>query len=160
MFKVSGMVPKSIGPDVSSTSLGSLKSCFILHLDALLASIAETEKQTELATRVSTWKERIEHTSEEQDTHPPFDIHLYGERILDKLSFKVDSGGSMSSMDVVMGQPKHDVARTFSALLQLVNNGNVDLQRAPASDEFVHLREVPSPCQKRRYGQLFDKEES
>ncbi|XP_008780369.2 condensin-2 complex subunit H2-like [Phoenix dactylifera] len=43
----------------------------------------------------------------------------------------------MSFTDVVMGQPKHDVARTFSALLQLVNNGNVDLQIAPASDEFV-----------------------
>lgn len=34
--------------------------------DALLASIAETEKQTELATRVSTWKQKIEHNLEEQ----------------------------------------------------------------------------------------------
>lgn len=34
--------------------------------DALLASIAESEKQTEMATRVSTWKQNIEHNLEEQ----------------------------------------------------------------------------------------------
>ncbi|XP_017702185.2 condensin-2 complex subunit H2 isoform X2 [Phoenix dactylifera] len=107
------------------------------HLDALLASIAETEKQTDLAARVSTWKQRIEHTLEDQDTHPPFDIHLYGERIMDKLCLEVDSGGTMPFTDIVMGQTKHDVARTFSALLQLVNNGSVDLQRDPGSNEFV-----------------------
>lgn len=34
--------------------------------DALLASIAETEKQSELAAQVSTWKQKIEHNLEEQ----------------------------------------------------------------------------------------------
>ena len=34
--------------------------------DDLLASIAESEKQTELAVRVSTWKQRIEENLEEQ----------------------------------------------------------------------------------------------
>lgn len=52
--------------------------------------------------------------------HPPFDIHVYGERVLDKLSSDADSGGCMTFADVVSGQTKHDVARTFSALLQLV----------------------------------------
>ncbi|XP_020599217.1 condensin-2 complex subunit H2, partial [Phalaenopsis equestris] len=36
------------------------------HLDGLLAMIAETEKQTELTARVSTWKQRIEQTLREQ----------------------------------------------------------------------------------------------
>lgn len=39
---------------------------------------------------------------------------------MDKLFLAVDSGGAMPFTDIVMGQPKHDVARTFSALLQLV----------------------------------------
>lgn len=39
---------------------------YFLTQDSLLASIAETEKQTELAARVSTWRQRIEHTLEEQ----------------------------------------------------------------------------------------------
>ncbi|WOK93163.1 hypothetical protein Cni_G01856 [Canna indica] len=107
------------------------------HLDSLLASIAETQKQTEMAARVSTWKQRVEDTLEEQETRPPFDIHLYGERILDKVSLEADSGGSISFSNVVKGQPKHDVARTFSALLQLVNNGNVDLQKASSNGELI-----------------------
>nr|GMD79116.1 condensin-2 complex subunit H2 [Ipomoea batatas] len=99
------------------------------HLDSLLANLAETEHQTELAARVSTWKQRIEHNLNEQESHPPFDIHEYGEKVLSKLSLEENSGSGVSFSDIVAGQEKHDVARTFSALLQLVNNGDVDLQR-------------------------------
>ncbi|XP_077232964.1 condensin-2 complex subunit H2-like protein isoform X2 [Tasmannia lanceolata] len=42
------------------SSQASLEDLCRSHLDALLARIAEAEKQTELATRVSTWKQRIE----------------------------------------------------------------------------------------------------
>ncbi|KAL2464159.1 Condensin-2 complex subunit H2 [Forsythia ovata] len=115
----------------------SLEDLCRSHLDSLLASLAETEKQTELATRVSTWKQRIEQNLEEQDTRPPFDIHEYGDRVLDKLSMEGDEGKAMSFGDVVRGQEKHDVARTFSALLQLVNNGDVDLARGNNNDDFT-----------------------
>lgn len=112
------------------TSHASLEDLCRSHLDSLLASLAETEKQTELAARVSTWKQRIEHNLEEQDARPPFDIHQYGERVMDKLHMAGDTGISMSFADVVKGQEKHDVARTFSALLQLVNDGCVDLEKS------------------------------
>ncbi|KAI3694280.1 hypothetical protein L1987_77244 [Smallanthus sonchifolius] len=105
------------------------------HLDSLL--IAETEKQTALAARVSTWKQKIEQNMDEQDARPPFDIHEYGQRTLDKLSLKSDEENSLSFSDVVRGQEKHDVARTFSALLQLVNNGNVELIKGGTSGELV-----------------------
>ncbi|KAK1408630.1 hypothetical protein QVD17_40565 [Tagetes erecta] len=105
------------------------------HLDSLL--IAETEKQSALAARVSTWKQRIEQNMEEQDARPPFDIHEYGQRTLDKLSLDSDVSNSLSFTDVVRGQEKHDVARTFSALLQLVNNGNVELLKGGARGELV-----------------------
>lgn len=99
------------------------------HLDSLLAATAETEKQSALAARVSSWKQRIEQNLDEQDARPPFDIHEYGQRTLDKLSREAEMGTSISFTDIVSGQEKHDVARTFSALLQLVNNGNVELDR-------------------------------
>lgn len=57
-----------------------------------------------------------------QEARPPFDIHKYGDRVLDKLSTEGDAGKALSFGDVVKGQEKHDVARTFSALLQLVKN--------------------------------------
>ncbi|XP_020596271.1 condensin-2 complex subunit H2-like [Phalaenopsis equestris] len=107
------------------------------HLDGLLAMIAETEKQTELTARVSTWKQRIEQTLREQDKHPVFDIHQYGERILNKLSLEADDSGRVTFTEAVVGQPKYEVARTFSALLQLVNNGDVDLQRPHSSNDLV-----------------------
>ncbi|XP_076900973.1 condensin-2 complex subunit H2-like [Bidens hawaiensis] len=105
------------------------------HLDYLL--IAETEKQSALAARVSSWKQRIEENMEEQDARPPFDIHEYGQCTLDKLSLKSDADNSLSFADVVEGQEKHDVARTFSALLQLVNNGNVELIKGGTGGELV-----------------------
>ncbi|BAT80288.1 Condensin-2 complex subunit H2 Chromosome-associated protein [Vigna angularis] len=113
-------------------SQASLEDLCRSHLNALLASIAETEKQTEMAARVSTWKQRIEHNLEEQESHPPFDIQDYGERILDKfslLSLEASSSRVLSFSDLVKGQEKYDVARSFSSLLQLVNNGEVALER-------------------------------
>ncbi|KAF3456260.1 hypothetical protein FNV43_RR00910 [Rhamnella rubrinervis] len=107
----------------------SLEDLCRSHLDALLASIAETEKQSELAAQVSTWKQKIEHKLEEQESHPAFDIHGYGERILDKLSLEAEDRNVLSFADLVKGQEKYDVARSFSALLQLVNNGDVELDR-------------------------------
>ncbi|XP_031277198.1 condensin-2 complex subunit H2 [Pistacia vera] len=118
-------------------SLANLEDLCRSHLDALLASIAETEKQTELAARVSSWKQKIEHNLDEQDSRPPFDIHEYGESIIDKLSLEGDHGNVMSFTDVVKGQEKYDVARTFSALLQLVNNGDVALDRSGIDGESI-----------------------
>ncbi|KAF4355639.1 hypothetical protein F8388_013056 [Cannabis sativa] len=108
----------------------SLEDLCRSHLDALLASIAETEKQSELAARVTTWKQKIEHNLDEQDSHPEFDIHVYGQRILDKLSVEAEDRNVLSFAEVVEGQEKYDVARSFSALLQLVNNGDVELDRS------------------------------
>ncbi|GMJ02073.1 hypersensitive to excess boron 2 [Hibiscus trionum] len=122
--------------DGDPCSQASLEDLCRSHLDALLASIAENEKQTELAARVSSWKQKIEHNLEEQDSHPPFDIHEYGERILDKLSLTTEKD-VMPFGDLVKGQEKHDVARSFSALLQLVNNGDVGLDRSGHPGESV-----------------------
>lgn len=52
----------------------SLVNYLLFLQDALLASIAETEKQSELAARVSTWKQKIEHNLEEQVSSIDFSI--------------------------------------------------------------------------------------
>lgn len=116
------------------SSQPSLEDLCRAHLDSLLASIAESETQTELAARVSSWKQRTEHDLEEEDSRPPFDIHEYGEAVLDRLSLDED-GNDVSFTDVVKGQEKHDVARTFSALLQLVNDRKVDLHRSDSTND-------------------------
>lgn len=47
---------------------------------------AAAEVQTELAARVSTWRHKIQPLLDEQDARPAFDIHLYGDQILDRLA--------------------------------------------------------------------------
>ncbi|CAN7106776.1 unnamed protein product [Brassica rapa subsp. narinosa] len=106
----------------------SLEDLCRSHLDALLANIAKSEKQTDLAARVSTWKQKIELNLEEQELHPPFDIQEYGERIVSKLTVE-ESRDVETFTDLMKDQEKHDVARAFSALLQLVNNGDVELEK-------------------------------
>uniref|UniRef100_A0ACD5XWR1 Uncharacterized protein n=1 Tax=Avena sativa TaxID=4498 RepID=A0ACD5XWR1_AVESA len=106
------------------------------HLDQLLKRIASAEQQTELDARVSTWKERIEHALEQQDRNPPFDIGLYGEQIIDKLLSRTDTG-TASFSEIVSGKPMYEAARTFSALLQLVNSRSVDLDKGQVTNELV-----------------------
>jgi condensin-2 complex subunit H2 len=60
------------------------------------------------------------HTMSSQDKNPPFDIGSYGEQILDTFSSSTDNMGIASFSEIVSGRPKYEVARTFSALLQLV----------------------------------------
>ncbi|EPS61087.1 hypothetical protein M569_13712, partial [Genlisea aurea] len=106
----------------------SLEDLCRSHLDSLLASLAENSMQSELTSRVSTWKQRIEQNLEEQESHPPFDIDEYGERVLNNLSVQgVAETTPLPVSDVVKAETKYDVARSFSALLQLVNDGDVDL---------------------------------
>lgn len=57
----------------------------------------------------------------DQELHPPFDIQEYGERIVNKLTVE-ESGDAETFTDLMKDQEKHDVARAFSALLQLVSD--------------------------------------
>lgn len=91
--------------------------------------------QTELASRVSGWRAKIQPVLDEQDARVPFDIHDYGQDILDRmsaLSMGPGGGGLKSGAAPALGfgtiaphQEQYDVSRTFSAMLQLINNGNI-----------------------------------
>jgi len=56
-----------------------------------------------------------------QELHPPFDIQEYGDRIINKLTVE-ESGNVETFTDLMKDQEKHEVARAFSALLQLVSH--------------------------------------
>ncbi|KAL1807382.1 hypothetical protein ACET3Z_024372 [Daucus carota] len=105
------------------------------HLNSLLANMRLSEMQTDSEARISAWKQSIEQDLEEHDARPAFDVHDYSERVLDTLSRSFDNESAMSFADVVRGQEKHDVARSFSAILQLMNNGNVDLQTSVTTEK-------------------------
>lgn len=60
----------------------------ILYSQTCVASqaAAAAEVQTELAARVSSWRHKIQPLLDEQEARPAFDIHSYGDQILDRLA--------------------------------------------------------------------------
>lgn len=125
------------------------------HINKFLAAAAAAEVQSELATRVQTWKSRVDPSIAEQDAREQFDIHVYGSRVIGRLADNVaatkaiaapgdDSASDddaeydaaafeMGFGDVVAGQEKWQVARMFASMLQLINNGNVAVEQHSAA---------------------------
>ncbi|EFJ31951.1 hypothetical protein SELMODRAFT_408312 [Selaginella moellendorffii] len=114
--------------------------------DSVMQTLVEAELRAELASRVSNWKVKVEASLAKQDARPAFDIHVYGERIIERCLHEApeQSDGVSSFTQIVKGQDSHDVARSFAALLQLVNNGNVLIERdAPSGTTGCFTAETP-----------------
>lgn len=62
------------------------------HVEDVLSTAAASEVQSKLAARVSAWRTKMTPVLEEEDTRPNFDIHGYGELILDGLAALSVSG--------------------------------------------------------------------
>ncbi|CAK9862333.1 unnamed protein product [Sphagnum jensenii] len=103
------------------------------HIDKMLENLAESEVRTELATRVSKWRKTIGADLQEEDARPPFNIYTHGEQLLQNLSSSTEepenNQGHKTFASLVQGQHKSEVCRSLSALLQLVNDANVEIDR-------------------------------
>lgn len=136
------------------------------HINKFLEAAAATLEQSDLAARVATWKENVDPSVAEQDAREVFDIHEYGDRVIDGLATAIESTLAITASDentapeelevgfeaVVAGQEKWQVARMFASMLQLINNGNVSVSQEtaaalPTSKETLAL---PAPETKRR----------
>lgn len=126
------------------------------HVEAYISAAAAAEVQTELATRVSAWRTKMAPVLEEEERRPEFDIHAYGDRVLSGLAaLSVSAGGQPEGQpagddgSVMEAQPVTfkevvagaevaapcDVPRTFSSMLQLVNNGNLRIMKLGGSNQ-------------------------
>ena len=115
------------------------------------------KEESGITRRVMDWQRRMEPILAHEETRPSFDIHEYGDHVLDTLEATVDGDGdaaeeeddapdpdvAMEGMDeeedagaparlvafdrVVGGMPAEEVCRLFLATLQLANAGNVRL---------------------------------
>jgi len=107
------------------------------HIDKMLENLAESEVRTELATRVSKWRKTIGADLREEDARPPFNIYTYGEQLLQNLSSSTEepenNQGHKTFASLVQGQHKSEVCRSLSALLQLVNDANVEIDQGDMS---------------------------
>jgi hypothetical protein len=128
-----------------------------VHIDAKIRAAEAFAIQTDLTKRVSVWRDRIEPVLEEEDARPVFDIHVYGERILDGLAeLRLDSSvdathrhsmvaeassaelqnpvGFRQILEVSAANEQYDIPRSFSSMLQLVNSGNLRIIKPETDD--------------------------
>jgi condensin-2 complex subunit H2 len=104
------------------------------HVDRYLALAAASEGQTDLAVRVASWKSKIEPALQEQEARPAFDIHACGASVLSALQDAApapatpDMPAPAVRFEALMAEREvFEVARSFAAMLQLVNAGNLDI---------------------------------
>jgi len=107
------------------------------HVDKFFQASNSYINQSDLSKRVSDWQDRMAPVLNEQDQRPTFDIHIYGEHILDqfdKIGREVDGDAvegkkpvGISFREVVSETSQYEVCRTFLASLQLAADGNVDI---------------------------------
>ncbi|KAK9815026.1 hypothetical protein WJX73_005192 [Symbiochloris irregularis] len=112
------------------------------HIEEFIAAAAAAETQTALGTRVSDWRTKIAPALEEQEDRQEFDMRAVGAELLKRMQdlSMADELQSATeplqvqemSFDQIAGAPASwQVARNFSALLQLVNAGNVGIVKGP-----------------------------
>lgn len=92
--------------------------------------------------QVANWRENIGSIMVEHDERPEFDIQKTGRSILSHAHALASSpSAELPFSQVLHCAEKFEVARGFSAFLQLVNNRNVDVRRGanPASPFFVSI---------------------
>eukprot|EP00455_Lapot_gusevi_P056009 TRINITY_DN9205_c0_g2_i3.p1 TRINITY_DN9205_c0_g2~~TRINITY_DN9205_c0_g2_i3.p1 ORF type:complete len:366 (-),score=108.38 TRINITY_DN9205_c0_g2_i3:147-1115(-) len=105
------------------------------HVESYVSSAQVYLMESKLSRRVAAWQARLEPILEEQEAHPPFDIHAYGQKLIHKLCEEPEASDEKAPAaetqvafdDLVQGETSYDICRLFLASLQLANNGNVEI---------------------------------
>lgn len=86
----------------------------------------EFDVRTDLEQNVARWHEMIRPKLEEVERRPPFHIQEYSDRIINRLS--ENSEHRINFDTLIVDQSPGEAARYFSAVLQLANTYNVDIE--------------------------------
>lgn len=92
--------------------------------------------ESKLSARVGQWQVKLLPLLEEEEQRPAFDIHLYGETVIDKMEKQISKlnasndstakpNKTVSFRDISQGCQPFDVCRLFLAALSLSNSQNV-----------------------------------
>ncbi|RMX60053.1 hypothetical protein pdam_00004545 [Pocillopora damicornis] len=116
--------PMALEEPADGVVISSYEEMVRKYVDSyLLEARQQYAQETELSRRVREWEERIVPVLTEEETHRPFDIHKYGEEIID--SFKGNSNQDFRQL--AHEKEPFEICRFFLATLQLANNYNVEI---------------------------------
>ncbi|EEY67220.1 condensin-2 complex subunit H2, putative [Phytophthora infestans T30-4] len=131
------------------------------HLATFMSGTEKYVRETDLSKKVSDWQDKLSPLLKQQDTRPPFDIHLYGREIIGRLEEEQKNSSlarhskttqrdknkrirlatddeeseTVPFETLVDGKSQFEVCRLFLASLQLANSGNVALFHARTAAE-------------------------
>lgn len=119
-----------------------------MHVQKYLKEAEMFQQETDLSRRVADWNHRLEPMLKEQESRPAFDIQGYGGEIIKnfvqaKQTEREEHPAMPFGKLVEVNPVSYEVCRNFTAMLQLINNGNLEIQihKRPGDDPTtqVHL---------------------
>jgi condensin-2 complex subunit H2 len=129
----------SVG-DTSNPEGAKFEALCRAHIRAFAKGAEKYAAETNLTKRVGEWQSKLAPILEEEEHRPVFDIHVYGQRVIDVVQGEIDKKKRTSkiqrgkqsidvvSFETVTNHCEHfEVCRLFLASLSLSNSGNVQL---------------------------------
>lgn len=140
----SPLPPESLMPDQDETSQErrsrKRKKSSHNYNDMVKCKIEEIYKEMDLQTdedqKVAKWHEEIKPRLKEAELKPPFCIHDYESKIKNKL---ITSHRKLSFDDIVREEPPCEIARYFSATLQLASTNNLNINSSENPQKSIEL---------------------
>ncbi|XP_043093848.1 condensin-2 complex subunit H2 [Puntigrus tetrazona] len=108
-------------------------------VDLFLVNSQKYAQETALSRRVKEWEDGINPHLAAQETCPAFDIHEYGDRIVQSLC---SVGVKKSFSFVVKGKENTEACRYMLAALQLANDYTVEIDKKDGLEESVDTMEL------------------
>ncbi|KAJ8668319.1 hypothetical protein QAD02_009982 [Eretmocerus hayati] len=96
----------------------------------------ELDVQTVEDQKVAKWHEEIKPRLMEAERKPPFHMHEYQSRIVSKLKLY---DRKLKFDDIVCQEPTAEIARYFSATLQLASTHNLDINSSKSDEDSIEL---------------------
>lgn len=104
---------------------------YMSHISSFLKDAGSQVARTAMSKRVGDWQDRLAPILEEEDSRKEFDIHEYGGEILSHMAEEVTPDKAparpFSLAEILPAPQRFEVCRTFLAMLQLANMGNVEI---------------------------------
>lgn len=107
------------------------------HIEKHIIESQQYIQESDLTKRVTQWNQRIEPILLEQENRKPFDIKEYGTEFIDTFPDK-DKSKEYKLETIMANKEPFEICRYFTAMLQLINNGNVEILAHREEDQEVH----------------------
>ncbi|XP_051977050.1 condensin-2 complex subunit H2-like [Xyrauchen texanus] len=120
-------------------------------VDLFLVNSQKYAQETALSRRVKEWEDGINPHLSAQETRPAFDIHEYGDRIVQALT---SVGLKKSFAAIVKGKENTEACRYMLATLQLANDYTVEIDQGDGLEESVDTMALTLLTTKRAHERL------